>query len=77
MNSSITTLLILLIIFGSLFAGRYMRYRMRVFEIKLKNEKEVAGELKTELEQIRQRLATLERIVTDKGYQVREEIDRL
>lgn len=73
----ITTILILLIIFGSIFTGRYLRYRMRMFELKLKAEKETSSELRVELSEIRDRLSVLEKIVTDKGYRVREEIDQL
>jgi len=77
MSPQATPVLILLIIFGSLFAGRYLRYRMRMFELKLKTEREVSAELRVELAQIRDRLSVLEKIVTDKGYRVREEIDQL
>lgn len=77
MDPGLRAVLILIVIFGFIYAGRYMRYRMRMFEMKLKAEKEFSGNLKDELEQIRTRLATLERIVTDKGYRVREEIDNL
>ncbi|MDP5144580.1 hypothetical protein ORJ00_17680 [Rheinheimera baltica] len=34
-------------------------------------------ELKTEQERIKQRLATLESIVTDKSYQLKDQINRL
>lgn len=77
MDPVFKTVLILFIIFGSIFASRYLRYRMRMFELKLSAEKEVSGDLKQEMEQIRARLANLEKIVTDKGYRVKEEIDSL
>lgn len=77
MDPVFKTVLILFIVFGSIFASRYLRYRMRMFELKLSAEKEVSGDLKKEMEQIRARLANLEKIVTDKGYRVKEEIDSL
>lgn len=77
MDPIFKTLLILFIVFGSIFASRYLRYRMRMFEMKLSAEKEFSGDLKVELEDIRERLSNLEKIVTDKGYRVREEIDSL
>ncbi|GIU21954.1 hypothetical protein L2719_01000 [Shewanella schlegeliana] len=33
--------------------------------------------VKTELEKLRERVATLEQIVTDKSYQLKDEIDKL
>ncbi|ABV86149.1 hypothetical protein [Shewanella pealeana] len=33
--------------------------------------------IKTELEKLRERVGTLEQIVTDKSYQLKDEIDRL
>ncbi|WP_240223268.1 hypothetical protein [Rheinheimera hassiensis] len=40
------------------------------------SDKEVA-ELKNELDKMKQRIATLESIVTDKSYQLKEQINRL
>lgn len=70
-------IIIVAIIFGSIFGGRYLRHQMRMFELKLAAEKEFSGDLRKELNEIRDRLATLEKIVTDKNYQLREEIDNL
>ena len=70
-------ILIVAIIFGSIFGGRYLRHRMQMFELKLQREKEFSGELQTKLNIINERLATLEKIVTAKGYQLDEEIEKL
>ncbi len=40
------------------------------------NSKDVT-ELKSEMEQMKQRIATLESIVTDKSYQLKDQINRL
>ena len=71
------TVFIVAIIFGCMFGGRYLRHKMRMFELKLETEKSFSGDLRKELEEIRDRLATLEKIVTTKKYQLSEEIDNL
>jgi hypothetical protein len=70
-------ILILTIVFGSIWLSHYMRYTRKRMELKLNAEKEFSKGLKAELEEIRERLTNLERIVTDKGYRIKEEIDRL
>lgn len=77
MGKSLEAVLILGVIFGFLFAGRYLRHKQRMFEMQLRAEKEFSSELRLELDEIKERLAALEKIVTAKGYQVREEIDGL
>lgn len=69
--------LILTIVFGSIWLSQHMRYRRKRMELELNAEREFSKGLKAELQDIRERLANLERIVTDKGYRVKEEIDRL
>ena len=71
------TAIVVAIIFGSIFGGRYLRHKMRMFELQLETERSFSGDLRKELDEIRDRLATLEKIVTDKKYQLREEIDGL
>jgi hypothetical protein len=70
-------LFIVAIVFGSIWLSHYLRYLRKRMDMKLAAEKEFTTGLKSELEEIRQRLANLEKIITDKGYRVREEIDRL
>lgn len=71
------TLFILFVVFGSIFGSHWLRYHRRKLEMRLDAEKEFSKGLKVELDEIHERLANLEKIVTDKGYRVREEIDRL
>ena len=77
MDPAIKTIFILSVVFGAIFLSRYMRHRMRMFEMTLRTEKEFSGSLKVELDEIRDRLAALEVIVTNKGYQIKEEINNL
>lgn len=77
MDTTVKTLLILGLVFGFVFAGRYLRHRRHLFEMQLRAEREYSGELKMELQDIRDRVAALETIVTAKGYRVGEEIDGL
>ncbi|MCW8195041.1 hypothetical protein F6455_09610 [Proteobacteria bacterium 005FR1] len=70
-------ILILFIVFGSIWLSHHLRYTRKRMELKLNAEREFSKGLKTELEEIRERLANLEKIVTDKGYRLREEIDKL
>ncbi|MDX5405746.1 MAG: hypothetical protein LPK11_01725 [Chromatiaceae bacterium] len=44
---------------------------------KAKANSQDVSELKAELEKMKQRIATLESIVTDKSYQLKEQINRL
>lgn len=77
MDPVIKTLFILFVVFGSIYASHYLRYHRRKLYMRLDAEKEFSKGLKVELDEIRQRLANLEKIVTDKGYRIREEIDQL
>ncbi len=77
MDPAIKTIFILSVVFGAIFLSRYMRHRMRMFEMTLRTEKEFSGGLKVELDEIRDRLAALEVIVTNKGYQIKEDINNL
>jgi len=77
MEEGMKTVLIVLVVFGVLFGGRYVRHRMRMFELKLQHEKQFSGELQVKLDKIDDRLATLEKIVTDRGYQLDDEISKL
>lgn len=68
---------IVLIVFAFIYGGRYLRHRMRMFEMTLDREKAFSGELQAKLDKIDDRLAVLEKIVTAKGYQLDEEIESL
>ena len=77
MEGGVKTVLILLVVFGFLYGGRYMRHRMRMFELNLQHERQTSGSLQQKLDKIDDRLAVLEKIVTDRGYQIDEEISSL
>ncbi|MGI1679987.1 MAG: hypothetical protein K6L75_14695 [Cellvibrionaceae bacterium] len=71
------TIFILVIVFGSIFGSRYLQHKSKMFEMKLQSEKDFSNGLKVELEDIKGRLATLETIVTDKGYEIKDQINKL
>ncbi|MGH1470791.1 MAG: hypothetical protein ACRBCS_06330 [Cellvibrionaceae bacterium] len=71
MDPILKTLFILIVVFGSIIGSRYIQHKTKIFEMKLKSEKEFSSGLKIELEDIKSRLATLEAIITDKGYEIK------
>ncbi|NMP17696.1 hypothetical protein [Thalassotalea sp. Y01] len=54
----------------------YLKQRQKFQQERIKHEK-VTGDLESELTNIKQRLVVLEKIVTDKGYDLKQEIDDL
>ena len=67
--------IIFFLILASIAFGRFLKHRQRMEEIASKNS--VSIDVKKELSELRDRVATLESIVTDKGYQLKEEIEKL
>ncbi len=74
MDSKIFVLLIIAIVFGFGFLEK-----KRKSEIELEKEKNKSGgdDVKNEIADLKERVETLERIATDKGARLREEIDAL
>lgn len=77
MDPTIKAIFIVTIVLGSVFGAHYIRYKTRMFEMKLRHEKEFSSELKVELDTIRERLAVIEAIVTEKGYEIKDQINKL
>lgn len=57
--------------------GSYFDYKKSLLKIDKKMNRMEDGAVQKELENIKQRLAVLERIVTDRNYELRDELSRL
>ncbi|NAW64558.1 hypothetical protein [Photobacterium halotolerans] len=71
-----TAVWIIAIIFGALIVQQYLR-----LQAKQKDRDRLASQeadaLRAEMTELRERLSVLEKIVTDKGYQIKEDIEKL
>ncbi|MEI8593755.1 hypothetical protein [Photobacterium sp. Hal280] len=71
-----TAVWIIAIIFGALIVQQYLRQ-----QAKQKDSDRLASQeaeaLRVEMAELRERLTVLEKIVTDKGYQIKEDIEKL
>ncbi|WP_120512770.1 hypothetical protein [Photobacterium salinisoli] len=71
-----TAVWIIAIIFGALIVQQYLR-----LQAKQKDRERLASQeadaLRAEMTELRERLSVLEKIVTDKGYQIKEDIEKL
>ena len=66
-----------LLIFGQPLVRRWFDHRERRMEIEARMTAEKAAQYAAHTERLEQRVRVLERIVTDKGIDVSEEIERL
>ena len=66
-----------LLIFGQPMIKRLLEHREKRMEIEARLTAEKAAQYAAHTERLEQRVRVLERIVTDKGIDVAEEIDRL
>ncbi|GAB6261187.1 hypothetical protein [Photobacterium sp. R1] len=71
-----TAVWIIAIIFGALVLQQYLRLQAKQQDSERLASKE-AELLRAELSELKARVAVLEKIVTDKGYQIQDEIDHL
>ncbi|KDM89806.1 hypothetical protein [Photobacterium galatheae] len=71
-----TAVWIVAIIFGALVLQQYLRLQAKQQESARLASKE-AELLRAEMSELKARVAVLEKIVTDKGYQIQDEIDHL
>jgi LytS/YehU family sensor histidine kinase len=67
----------MILIFGQPFFKRLLEHRERRMEIEAGLAAEKAAQYAAHTERLEQRVRVLERIVTDKGIVVADEIDRL
>ena len=67
----------MLLIFGQPFFKRLLEHREKRMEIEARATAEKAAQYAAQTERLEQRVRVLERIVTDKGIDVADEIERL
>ncbi len=73
----ITVGLPILLIFGHPFLKRLLDHREKRMEIEARLTAEKAAQYAAQTERLEQRVRVLERIVTDKGIDVADEIEKL
>ncbi|WP_394131416.1 hypothetical protein [Shewanella maritima] len=73
----ISQVLIVAIVFFAIFGADFFKYRLRMKQLEAKIDGSDKMKLIDEVESLKHRLVVLERIVTDKGYEVSEDINRL
>jgi hypothetical protein len=66
-----------LLIFGQPFLKRLLEHREKRMEIEARMTAEKAAQYAAQTERLEQRVRVLERIVTDKGIDVADEIEKL
>jgi hypothetical protein len=67
----------MILIFGQPFLKRLLEHRERRMEIEARMTAEKAAQYAAHTERLEQRVRVLERIVTDKGLEVSDEIEKL
>ncbi len=67
----------LLAIFGGVFVRPWMRLKERQLELEADKVAEKAAQYAAQTERLEQRVRVLERIVTDRGVSLADEIDKL
>jgi len=67
----------MILIFGHPFLKRLLEHREKRMEIEARMTAEKAAQYAAHNERLEQRVRVLERIVTDKGLEVSDEIERL
>ncbi|QBF82293.1 hypothetical protein EXU30_05950 [Shewanella maritima] len=73
----ISQVLIVAIVFFAIFGADFFKYRLRMKQLEAKIDSSDKMKLIDEVESLKHRLVVLERIVTDKGYEVSESINQL
>jgi len=64
-------------VFGAAFFNRWLKFKERQMELQAGQTAEKAAQYAAHTERLEQRVRVLERIVTDKGIVVADEIDKL
>lgn len=67
----------MILIFGHPFLKRLLEHRERRMELEARMTAEKAAQYAAHTERLEQRVRVLERIVTDKGLEVSDEIEKL
>ncbi|WP_299017916.1 hypothetical protein [uncultured Photobacterium sp.] len=72
-----TGVAIVAIVFGFLAIQRYLGHRAEIKKLEGASGSGEVQELKQEVQALQERVSVLEKIVTDTGYQLKEEIRKL
>ncbi|MCK8045758.1 MULTISPECIES: hypothetical protein [Shewanella] len=70
-------IIIVAIIVFAIFGTDFFKYRFRMKQLEAKIDSSDKMKLIDEVKSIQHRLVVLEKIITDKGYEVSEEINKL
>ncbi|MCW8328393.1 nitrite reductase [Photobacterium sp. SDRW27] len=73
----LTGVAIVAIVFTFIGLQRYLSYRAEMKKLDCAGNSGEVQELREELKKLQQRVVVLEKIVTDTGYQLKEEIKQL
>lgn len=65
------------IVFGTVLVGRWMQHKEKMAEALTTQTAEKAAQYAAHVERLEQRVRVLERITTDKGIELADEIERL
>ncbi|MCG7585722.1 MULTISPECIES: nitrite reductase [Photobacterium] len=72
-----TGVAIVAIVFASIGLQRYFKHKAEMKKLESEGSSSEVQQLRHELRTLQQRVDVLEKIVTDKGYQLKEEIKNL
>ncbi|UTV30667.1 hypothetical protein [Photobacterium atrarenae] len=72
-----TGIIIVAIVFISIMFKRYLDHQLKIKALESEHQTRSLGEMKQEMKALKERVEVLEKIVTDSGYQLNNEINRL
>ena len=70
-------IVIVTLIFVGIFSYDFFKYKVKMKQLETRLNEAEKVKLFDEMQSVKHRLVVLEKIVTDKGYEVREEIEKL
>ncbi|UXI03204.1 hypothetical protein [Photobacterium sp. TY1-4] len=72
-----TGIIIVAIVFISIMFKRYLDHQLKVKALESEHQSRALIEMKQDIKTLKARIEVLEKIVTDSGYQLNNEINRL
>lgn len=76
MDGKVLAILIVIVVFASMTMQQWLKHKADMANKQLRDDDET-DELKAEIADLKERVQVLERIATDKGSRLKEEIDAL
>ena len=70
-------IVIVALIFVGIFSYDFFKYKVKMKQLEARLNEAEKVKLFDEMQSVKHRLVVLEKIITDKGYEVREEIEKL